>query len=49
MKKKHGFCGFPVTENGKLGQKLLGIVTSRDVDFMENSANMDLKIDKVSR
>ncbi|XP_008471050.1 inosine-5'-monophosphate dehydrogenase [Diaphorina citri] len=47
MKKQHGFCGFPVTENGKLGEKLLGIVTSRDVDFLENSANMDLKIEKV--
>lgn len=47
MKKQYGFCGFPVTENGKLGEKLLGIVTSRDVDFLETSGNKDMKIESV--
>ena len=28
-----GFGGFPVTEDGKLGSRLVGIVTNRDVDF----------------
>jgi len=32
-KDELGFSGFPVTEDGKLGSKLVGIVTSRDVDF----------------
>jgi len=33
LKEKWGFGGFPVTENGKLGSKLLGIVTNRDIQF----------------
>jgi len=30
-----GFTGFPVTENGKMGSKLLGLVTKRDTDFVK--------------
>jgi IMP dehydrogenase len=32
-KEAAGFGGFPITEDGKLGSRLVGIVTSRDVDF----------------
>jgi IMP dehydrogenase len=32
-KELHGFSGFPITEDGKLGSRLVGIVTNRDVDF----------------
>ncbi|EIE89751.1 inosine-5'-monophosphate dehydrogenase [Rhizopus delemar RA 99-880] len=33
IKEKSGFCGVPITENGKLHSKLLGIVTARDIQF----------------
>ena len=36
VRKEYGFSGFPVTENGKLGEKLLGIVSNRDIDFVDD-------------
>ncbi|OTA87886.1 hypothetical protein M434DRAFT_399290 [Hypoxylon sp. CO27-5] len=36
LKEKWGFGGFPVTESGKLGSKLLGIVTNRDLQFEDD-------------
>jgi len=36
IKRKFGFAGVPVTEDGKMGSKLLGIITSRDVDFVQD-------------
>eukprot|EP00927_Polykrikos_kofoidii_P010276 TRINITY_DN14349_c0_g1_i1.p1 TRINITY_DN14349_c0_g1~~TRINITY_DN14349_c0_g1_i1.p1 ORF type:complete len:565 (-),score=83.91 TRINITY_DN14349_c0_g1_i1:382-2028(-) len=29
-----GFTGFPVTEDGRIGSRLLGLVTKRDTDFV---------------
>jgi IMP dehydrogenase len=34
LRRKCGFTGFPVTEDGRMGSKLLGLVTKRDTDFV---------------
>ncbi|KAJ4368611.1 inosine-5'-monophosphate dehydrogenase [Didymella sp. IMI 355093] len=36
LKEKWGFGGFPVTEDGKLRSKLIGIITPRDIQFHDN-------------
>ncbi|HHT9145923.1 MAG TPA: IMP dehydrogenase [Candidatus Wunengus sp. YC61] len=33
LKETHGFSGIPITEDGTLNSKLVGIVTKRDIDF----------------
>merc|ERR1719429_454494 len=35
-----GFTGFPVTENGLMGSRLLGLVTKRDTDFVQDRGSV---------
>jgi len=35
FRKSHGFSGIPVTSTGEIGGRLLGLVTQRDIDFVE--------------
>jgi len=46
IKHKFGFCGIPITEDGKMKSKLLGIVTLRDIDFLQGE-DLNKKLSEV--
>lgn len=33
IKEKHGFSSIPITEDGKVGSRVVGLVTNRDIDL----------------
>lgn len=45
-KKKFGFSGIPITNSGHMGEKLVGLVTQRDIDFLTDD-EMDTPISEV--
>ena len=40
LKETYGFSGIPITEDGTLNSKLVGIVTNRDIDFEEDRTKL---------
>lgn len=42
-----GFSGVPITSNGKIGGKLIGLVTMRDIDFLSKDSR-SLSVSEVS-
>jgi IMP dehydrogenase len=36
IKREKGFSSFPITDNGKIGGRLMGIISNRDTGFIEN-------------
>lgn len=36
LREKFGYSGVPITVDGKMGSKLVGIVTVRDIDYIED-------------
>ena len=45
-KRNYGFSGIPITNEGHMGDDLVGLVTQRDIDFL-TEADHSLPLEKV--
>ena len=48
-KKRFGFTGMPVTESGRMGGRLEGLITQRDVDFLSPDQSQHITVGEVRR
>jgi len=39
-KQKHGYSGIPITETGEMRSRLVGFVSNRDIDFVEDKSTL---------
>lgn len=49
LREQCGFSGFPVTTDGKMGSRLLGLVTKRDTDFAQEEDGVAVAGDIMTR
>jgi IMP dehydrogenase len=40
LKERLGYSGFPITVDGTMGSKLVGIVTNRDMDYVDDRSTL---------
>lgn len=45
--RRFGFFSIPITEDGTMGSKLVGLVTHRDIRYFETAAELNLPLAKV--
>ncbi|XP_014667896.1 PREDICTED: inosine-5'-monophosphate dehydrogenase 1-like [Priapulus caudatus] len=47
IKKIYGYSGIPVTDTGRMGGRLLGMITSRDIDFFVTQEQREKAVEEI--